>query len=98
MVSKEKRHFYNKKYYDRNRAEILRLLSGKCIICGYTGPALQIDHIYGGGNKERKRLKYSIRKYQNIIYRRILAGSKDYQLLCANCNIEKELKRRKCED
>ena len=44
--------------------------------------ALQIDHILGGGNKERKELKDC-----REIYRKVLAdNSGKYQLLCATCN------------
>lgn len=42
---------------------------------------LQIDHIYGGGNKEVKELSYSTRLLK---YLEDMTGM--YQLLCANCN------------
>jgi hypothetical protein len=76
----------------RLRLEILNFLGDKCTICGYSGPAIQIDHIKNGGRRERKG------KNQIIVYSEILSkikvGSKDYQLLCANCNWEKEIMRR----
>jgi len=47
--------------------------------------ALQIDHIHGGGNKEKKN--FSGREgYYGYILKQIKSGSKDYQLLCAYCN------------
>jgi hypothetical protein len=71
--------------------EILNLLDNKCsnpynlnhgdfiadIRC------LQIDHINCGGCKEvRKKGK----SYLRVVLEKIKSGSKDYQLLCANCN------------
>ena len=41
---------------------------------------LQIDHINGGGSKQRK-----LTGHQHFC-RAILKGSKDYQLLCPTCN------------
>lgn len=49
---------------------------------------LQIDHILGGGNKERATLK------PKQMHKKILAGSPDYQLLCANCNWLKRVLKR----
>jgi hypothetical protein len=68
------------------RIEILNLLGNKCSICGYSDPrALQIDHVNGGGRKElRKFSNYFI--HLKFVLTQIKAGSKDYQLLCANHN------------
>jgi hypothetical protein len=80
------------KYQRGLRAAALAYLGNKCAspncrwlnLDGSLGctdsSILQIDHIAGGGNKERAVLKP---KQQ---YKKILAGSVDYQLLCANCN------------
>lgn len=46
---------------------------------------LQIDHVNGGVTKERAKSKSTV-KYYELILEKIKAGSKDYQLLCANCN------------
>jgi hypothetical protein len=46
---------------------------------------LQIDHIHGGGVKEWKLMKTPEKYYKHIL-KKIQLGSKDYQLLCANCN------------
>jgi hypothetical protein len=81
----------------RIRMEIILLLGGQCanpyglhdksftdIRC------LQIDHINGDGAKERMKIVGPYRKccsqYYVHILRQIKLGSKDYQLLCANCN------------
>jgi hypothetical protein len=46
--------------------------------------ALQIDHVNGGGTKERKI--YNGQNRYAIILKRLLENSKEYQILCANCN------------
>lgn len=56
---------------------------------------LQIDHVHGGGREVR-----GLRLYYKYILRKLKKGSKDYQLLCANCNwlkriVNKEDQRRK---
>ena len=93
------------KYHRNLRIKIIQLLGGKC-----ANPynlnhgdfiadrrCLQIDHINGNGRKERITFP-STSAYQNYILKQIKAGSKDYQLLCANCNwikrvMNKEFKR-----
>jgi hypothetical protein len=75
-----------KNYREINRKNIFSILGDRCIMCGFSDPrALQIDHINGGGNKEKKRLgncdkivSYYL-KHQEEIKDKI-------QLLCANCN------------
>jgi hypothetical protein len=71
--------------------EIFRLLGNKCSKCGKENwKVLQIDHINGGGTRERK-LKGC--KKGNTLYREILKQirneDKKYQLMCADCNWEK---------
>lgn len=99
---KEHREDYNKyiREYKRNyrqniRKKIFDLLGGCCanpyglhdkpftdIRC------LQIDHVNGGGKKEYKKLRCGSgnERFLNEVFRKIKAGSKDYQCLCANCN------------
>ena len=86
------REMWNKKHPERGRKyvkkvkdEIFSLLGNKCARCGFDDPrALQIDHINGNGTQERQN--FSQYKYYKHVLERILLGSKDYQLLCANCN------------
>lgn len=78
-------------YYIKYKQEIFNLLGNKCARCGFNDKrALQIDHINGGGCKEREQLFGSKYTSGSIYYKRILDkikdGSKEYQLLCANCN------------
>ena len=75
------------KYRRKKRLEVVDYLGGKCTACGLDEVCcLQIDHIDGGGNKERKKIT------DKQIQKKILAGAKGYQLLCANCNWRKREK------
>ena len=70
----------NRKFTQKLRMEILLLAGGvKCSKCGFDDwRALQIDHISGGGNKNRliqNKLRDDIKKHPQ-----------KYQVLCANCN------------
>lgn len=75
------------------RTEILNRLGHKCANpFNFPHPdwcndehCLQIDHINGGGMQEMRKFK-SDYSYMRFILNQIKAGSKDYQLLCANCN------------
>jgi len=69
----------------RIRNSLIELLGGVCVRCGFSDKrALQVDHVNGGGVEE-VRAGYKGNK-NSILFDRILSGSKDYQLLCANCN------------
>lgn len=71
-------------YYQRIREAIYTILGKECMRCGFNDKrALQIDHVNGGGARERKNLGMRIEKF---ILDKIIDGSKDYQILCANCN------------
>lgn len=75
---------YNNK---KNRLEIIELLGGVCKHCGFSDTrALQIDHVNGGGTKERKSFGHSASSLFRKVRESIEAGSFEYQLLCANCN------------
>jgi len=65
----------------RLRVAVLAYLGNKCVRCGFDDArALQVDHILGGGRKE----KADGNTYR--IYRNVINGRAGYQLLCANCN------------
>lgn len=75
------------KYHDL-KEKVFSLYGSKCNICGFKNLlALQIDHINGIGREERRHMSSS--KFME----KILSSSKDYQLLCANCNIIKYRKQ-----
>lgn len=96
---KEESRRYHEKYL-LVKEEIIRLLGGKCANPYNLLPhpdwcndraCLQIDHINGDGYKERKLYPYKVIK---VILEKIKVGSKDYQLLCANCNWIKREKNK----
>jgi hypothetical protein len=80
------------------RAKVLDALGGKCKSCGFADErALQIDHINGGGQRERKAMGYRA-GYPHTYFTRILADPdflSKYQCLCANCNW---IKRRELKE
>lgn len=76
-----------KRYVGNIKNTIYVLLGGyTCIKCGFKDPrALQIDHIRGGGKKDRKQHRgyYQMIKYY---YLNPELAKKELQILCANCN------------
>lgn len=65
------------------KLRVFEKLGGKCVKCGISDHrVLQIDHINGGGCRERKKYK-GRPSYYKMIYN---DNSGKYQLLCANCN------------
>jgi len=100
-VCKQQRKYYIKRS-KKLRMEILSLLGNKCSNpkCAVLGGmkdirALQIDHIHGGGCKKIKKCNNPHYYYETIL-KQIKAGSKDYQLLCANCNWIKRYEKEEC--
>lgn len=74
----------NRAYSRRLRVAVLAGYGNKCCQCGFSDDrALQIDHVYGGGARERQGgLK------GGTFLLRLINGNfpTEYQLLCANCN------------
>lgn len=65
------------------RRSALEILGGKCVRCGFSDfRALQIDHINGGGTKERREKRNPLSFYRNIAN----GNTEGLQCLCANCN------------
>lgn len=80
-----------REYSRQKRAEVREsihsMLGLKCARCGFDDPrALQIDHVNGGGRQEQVQNRLGGLSRGKLILGKILAGSKEYQLLCANCN------------
>lgn len=74
--------------------------TGKCAHCGFDNiDALCLDHINDDGAAERKRMKISGRTYNGGArsYEKLhaLGFPPGYQVLCANCNMIKEIKRKR---
>lgn len=74
-----------RKYHKKNRDLLFKLLGHKCVKCGFSDKrALQIDHIKGGGRKER--ISYNTKEFHRIVLKSLKNKEDKYQLLCANCN------------
>jgi hypothetical protein len=75
-----------KRRHEKFRKDALDKLGGKCVICGFSDyRALQIDHIDGNGQTDRKNLShlgFGTLKYFSYI----VEHPDKYQVLCANCN------------
>lgn len=83
--------YASRRYVARLRREILEFYGAVCAVCGFDTnlDALQIDHIYGGGNVERKRGIHSRQVYRDILVGK--RSKRDFQVLCANCNTIKRI-------
>lgn len=87
MASKERTNLVQRQYRKRLKDAVFEALGGCCIQCGFDDErALQIDHINGGGSKERKDPGFSRTNHNRRVLQSFLAGENKYQLLCANCN------------
>ncbi len=83
----------NKKYHEKNRNNLLNLMGNICCKCGFSDKrALQIDHINGGGIKER--VLYNTKDYHRVVLKSLKNKENKYQLLCANCNWIKRYENR----
>ena len=80
------------------RKKALQIIGIACAKCGYSDSrALQIDHVNGGGSKERKTKKLDGYKYCRFVYNEVLNGKRSkYQILCANCNAIKRVENNEC--
>jgi 5-methylcytosine-specific restriction endonuclease McrA len=70
------------KQYGPSRQAAIDRLGGRCFHCGFDDVrCLDVDHVFGGGTKERAR------KDRIAFYKEIVAGLRpDTQLLCLNCH------------
>lgn len=87
-IKKRKSNYCSKKfnsvYYEYKR-QIFDMFKNKCKGCGEKDPlVLQVDHINGGGSKQRRKMNALDRCKHVLRYR------EQYQLLCANCNTRKK--------
>lgn len=90
----EKTLDYKKQNRRKTKFRIFELLGKKCSKCNFIDwRALQIDHVNGNGKQDRLKFGNSASYYLHIL-REIENGSKDYQLLCANCNWIKRWERK----
>ena len=74
---------YDPRRFRNLRIDVLLALGGVCARCGFDDiRALQVDHINGGGNRDRRENG----GHKNIYNEIVRGGVEGYQLLCANCN------------
>jgi hypothetical protein len=85
---------YVRKFRDqrrKNRAKAIIILGAKCKKCSFNDiRALQIDHVNDDGGKER-----TLRARIDRLIIKKLVDRRRYQLLCANCNWIKRIRRQK---
>lgn len=89
--------------YDRQankdlKIDTLKAYGGvRCAVCGYDKDyrALDIDHIYGGGNKDRAKtgINGGI-KFYSILRKGGFPDKDKYRVLCRNCNWLEYLNKR----
>jgi hypothetical protein len=72
-------------YYWAKKLELMNMYGGKCAICGKTElTVLTIDHIFGGGKKERDELRDNNINYYCKLLREPVRS--DLRCLCIECN------------
>lgn len=78
----KKRRAKGVEYRLKWRQEMINAYGGKCDCCGETEPKfLTIDHINGGGKKDREQNGNTILKLKRLGW-----PQDGYRLLCFNCN------------
>ena len=97
FVNKLDKNKYERKYWKENKEKLSfnkRMNLFKCLgepickRCGFSDiRALQIDHINGGGSKERKNREKSF-------LMTVRQNPNKFQILCANCNWIKRVENR----
>lgn len=71
-------------YRNTLREKVMNAYGNKCTCCGENYPDfLTIDHVNGGGSKEREELGSARNVYIKIIKE---GFPKEYRILCAGCN------------
>jgi len=88
---------HNRLSYHKMRDEIYKGLGNQCARCGNSDRAvLQVDHIHGGGGKERLDLGVtkSYRILRDRLRKRDHTVRDEFQILCANCHNIKTTTRR----
>lgn len=82
-------------HHRKLRTQVLLLLGGVCVRCGFTDHrALQIDHCRGGGRKDRAETVNTVAFLRRVRASWNAGERGKYQLLCANCNWIKRAEER----
>lgn len=89
---------YKKKQRRLIKEEVLTYYGGgelRCIHCGFLDiRALCIDHIHGGGNKERREMGSDMLGRNIYAWLKKRGYPEGYQTLCHNCNWIKRFKNK----
>jgi len=99
LEHKEQRQKYYKQYYEKIRLEVLAKVNPalKCARCGCDDTRfLEVNHIKGGGNKERlsyKNGKHDVSHNMILLIHNDKRGLEDLNLLCRPCNSLDHLER-----
>lgn len=86
--------------YQELKEQVYILLGNKCAVCGFDDVrALQIDHVAGNGNTDRRSKTGAKRStgYGYTFFKKILAdpdAKNKYQILCANHNWIKRVENK----
>ena len=90
-----RKYIHSRKRNKRLKEKIIEAYGGRCVCCGEREPLfLEIDHVYGGGSKQRKKIHGGTWMY-SWLERHGFPKDK-YQLLCRNCNYGKYRNGGKC--
>jgi hypothetical protein len=100
LVQYNKSRTLTSKYHENRRRLAIQGYGGKCFCCGYDNinkkvfgkAVLQIDHVYGGGSKERNH--HGERNVEYVIDNRYPSTRR---ILCAACNAVMEPGEKTCE-
>jgi hypothetical protein len=85
-VAEKRKYFsaWERKRQSQWRTRLLMFMGGECTKCQNNDyRVLQIDHVHGGGSKDRRENPVS--SAFNMA-KKVFAKPDDFQLLCANCN------------
>ena len=87
IKNRERERLRYERIYSEIRGRLFTLLGSRCSKCGYcnSNRALEIDHVNGDGEIERKKYGTLIKYYKGVL-EQVENGSNKYQTLCANCH------------
>ena len=92
-LNKEDYNAKNRARAKKYKLQAFVLLGSKCARCGIADSrVLQIDHVNGGGSREKKEIGHG----SCLMYLRVLKTPELFQLLCANCNWIKRVETKEC--
>ena len=95
-TAKERHRKKQRAYRLQLKLEMIKAYGGKCKFCGEKDPdVLVLDHINDDGNLDRKANGHKGGANMYVKLRNKGWPQGYLQLLCANCNVRKEMKRRR---